>query len=133
MRLLHGALTYTDDRLAGYDAAVLMEVVEHVDPERLPDLVRAVFGVATPTTVLVTTPNREFNVNYPALVAGGMRHPDHRFEWTRAEFAAWCARVAGEHGYRVRHSGIGGIGDIAEANEQLGAPTQLAVFTREAG
>ncbi len=122
--LLHGALTYTDERLTGFDAAVLMEVVEHVDPERLPALVRAVFGVAAPTTVLVTTPNREFNVNYPGLADGSMRHPDHRFEWTRAEFAAWCAAVAEQHGYRVRHEGVGDL------DPTHGHPTQLAVFQK---
>jgi 3' terminal RNA ribose 2'-O-methyltransferase Hen1 len=125
VRLLHGALTYRDTRLAGYDAAVLMEVVEHVEPERLPALERAVFGTAAPRTVLVTTPNREYNALYFGLAGGGMRHPDHRFEWTRAEFAAWCAEVAGTHGYRVRLDGIG------DADPDLGSPTQLATFTRE--
>ncbi|MDQ2709253.1 MAG: 3' terminal RNA ribose 2'-O-methyltransferase Hen1 [Actinomycetota bacterium] len=124
--LLHGALTYTDTRLTGYDAAVLMEVVEHVDPERLPALVRSVFGVAAPATVLVTTPNAEYNARYPGLAAGAMRHPDHRFEWTRAQFATWCSDVARQHGYRVRYDGIGDLDD------ELGSPTQLAVFTRDA-
>jgi 3' terminal RNA ribose 2'-O-methyltransferase Hen1 len=126
VRLLHGALTYADARLAGYDAAVLMEVVEHVDAERLPALAAAVFGVAAPTTVLVSTPNREYNARYPDLAAGGFRHPDHRFEWTRAEFADWCAPVAAEYGYLVRHDGIGAPDPV------LGTPTQLAVFTRSA-
>jgi 3' terminal RNA ribose 2'-O-methyltransferase Hen1 len=126
VRLLHGALTYADARLAGYDAAVLMEVVEHVDAERLPALAAAVFGVAAPTTVLVSTPNREYNARYPDLAAGGFRHPDHRFEWTRAEFADWCAPVAAEYGYLVRHDGIGSPDPV------LGTPTQLAVFTRSA-
>jgi hypothetical protein len=86
-----------------------------------------VFGVAAPACVLVTTPNREYNARYPGLAPGAMRHPDHRFEWTRAEFAAWCADVAGEHGYRVRLDGIG------DADARLGHPTQLAVFTRDGG
>jgi len=126
LRLLHGALTYADRRLAGYDAAVLMEVVEHVDPERLSALESAVFGTAAPITVLVTTPNREYNARYPNLPAGTLRHPDHRFEWTRAEFADWCASVAGRYGYRVVHRGVGPVDD------ELGAPTQLAVFTQGA-
>jgi hypothetical protein len=120
--LFQGALTYEDPRLGGYDAAVLMEVVEHVDPSRLAALEHVVFGAAAPAAVVVTTPNAEYNVRYPELT--GMRHPDPRFEWTRAELAAWCERVAGTHGYTVEHRGVG------EPDETLGAPTQLAVFTR---
>jgi 3' terminal RNA ribose 2'-O-methyltransferase Hen1 len=123
VRLWQSALTYTDDRLRGYDAAVLMEVVEHVDPERLPALEGAVFGHARPVTVVVSTPNVEYNVRYEGLPAGSMRHRDHRFEWTRAEFAAWADRVATGHGYRVALSGVG------DDDPEVGAPTQLAVFT----
>ncbi|MCZ2827576.1 3' terminal RNA ribose 2'-O-methyltransferase Hen1 [Modestobacter sp. VKM Ac-2986] len=122
--LLQGALTYTDARLAGYDAAVLMEVVEHLDPDRLPALEHAVFTAAAPATVLVTTPNVEHNVRYPALAAGGMRHRDHRFEWTRAEFTDWAQGVAGRRGYAVRFLGIG------PDDPEVGPPTQLAVFDR---
>ncbi|MFP5373185.1 MAG: 3' terminal RNA ribose 2'-O-methyltransferase Hen1 [Actinomycetes bacterium] len=124
--LLQGALTYTDARLRGYDAAVLMEVVEHLDPDRLPALERAVFADAAPATVIVTTPNVEHNVRYDALAAGTMRHRDHRFEWTRAEFAAWAADVAGRHGYAVRFDGIG------TDDPEVGPPTQMAVFSRAA-
>ncbi|GAB3194917.1 3' terminal RNA ribose 2'-O-methyltransferase Hen1 [Nocardioides hungaricus] len=120
--LFQGALTYTDERFAGYDAAVLMEVVEHVDPERLPALERVVFGQARPGAVVLTTPNREYNELYEGLV--GRRHPDHRFEWTRDELAAWCDRVCSEHGYTVEIRGIG------DADPDRGAPTQLAVFRR---
>src|SRR6185369_260799 len=88
LRMLQGALTYRDARLAGFDAAVLMEVIEHVEPGRLPALERVVFEFASPTTVVVTTPNAEFNVRFPDLPAGKFRHRDHRFEWTRAEFGA---------------------------------------------
>ncbi|MFI7430231.1 3' terminal RNA ribose 2'-O-methyltransferase Hen1 [Micromonospora sp. NPDC049836] len=125
IRLWQSALTYRDDRLRGYDAAVLMEVVEHVDPPRLPALEDAVFGHARPATVVVTTPNVEYNVRYEGLGAGRFRHADHRFEWTRAEFAAWVRRVAEAHGYTAT---VGGIGD---EDPELGAPTQLAVLTRK--
>jgi 3' terminal RNA ribose 2'-O-methyltransferase Hen1 len=118
--LLQGALTYRDDRLRGYDAAVLMEVIEHVDEPRLPALADAVLGHAHPATVIVTTPNVEYNANYDGLT--GMRHHDHRFEWDRPTFARWAGTVAADHGYTVE---IGGIGDVDEA---LGAPTQLAIF-----
>jgi 3' terminal RNA ribose 2'-O-methyltransferase Hen1 len=124
LTLRQGALTYTDARLRGYDAAVLMEVVEHLDPERLPALERTVFADAAPATVLVTTPNVEHNVRYEALAAGAMRHRDHRFEWTRAEFAAWASGVAARHGYDVRFAGIG------TPDDEVGPPTQMAVFAR---
>jgi 3' terminal RNA ribose 2'-O-methyltransferase Hen1 len=122
--LFQSALTYRDARLAGYDAAVLMEVVEHVDPPRLPALERSVFGHARPRTVVVTTPNAEHNVRYEGLEPGAFRHRDHRFEWTRAEFAAWCDRVATAYGYGVRHLPVG------TDDPEVGPPTQLAVFTR---
>jgi 3' terminal RNA ribose 2'-O-methyltransferase Hen1 len=120
--LFQGALTYEDDRFAGYDAAVLMEVVEHVDRARLDALEHVVFGSAKPGAVVVTTPNSEYNERYEELA--GMRHPDHRFEWDRQEFAAWSDRVATTYGYAVERRGIGA------ADEALGTPTQMAVFTR---
>ncbi|WP_431911201.1 3' terminal RNA ribose 2'-O-methyltransferase Hen1 [Nonomuraea jabiensis] len=123
LTLFQGALTYTDKRLSGYDAAVLMEVIEHVDPPRLTALERVVFGRARPHHVLVTTPNVEHNVRYEFLT--GLRHPDHRFEWTRAEFAAWATRVAGEYGYQVAFEPVG------DDDPEVGPPTQMGVFTRD--
>ncbi len=99
IELLQSSATYRDDRLSGKDAVVLMEVIEHVDDPRLPALVRSVFVHARPTSVVVTTPNVEHNVRYEFLAAGAMRHRDHRFEWTRAQFRAWADEVAGAHGY----------------------------------
>lgn len=126
LTLRQTALTYADASLAGYDAAVLMEVIEHVDEERLPALENAVFGVARPGTVVVTTPNVEHNVRYPTLEAGAMRHTDHRFEWTRAQFRAWADGVAARHGYTVDYLPVG-VDD-----PEVGPPTQLATF-RSAG
>lgn len=123
LTLFQGALTYTDKRMTGYDAAVLMEVIEHVDPPRLPALERVVFGHAKPLHVLVTTPNIEHNVRYEFLT--GLRHPDHRFEWTRAEFAAWAARVADRYGYQVAFEPVG------DDDPEVGPPTQMGVFTRD--
>jgi 3' terminal RNA ribose 2'-O-methyltransferase Hen1 len=120
--LIQSALTYHDDRLIGYDAAVLMEVIEHVDEVRLPALERAVFGHAAPHTVIVTTPNVEYNVRYETL--DGHRHDDHRFEWTRAQFTDWTAGVGSRHGYHVE---IRPVGDVDEA---VGSPTQLAIFRK---
>jgi 3' terminal RNA ribose 2'-O-methyltransferase Hen1 len=122
IRLWQSALTYRDDRLQGYDAAVLMEVIEHVDPPRLPALEASVFGHARPAAVIVTTPNAEYNVHYEGLT--GMRHSDHRFEWTRAEFATWADRVAAAHGYEVAVQAVG------DEDPTTGSPTQLALFTR---
>ena len=124
IQLLHGALTYRDDRLAGYDAAAAVEVIEHLDAGRLDAFERVVFEFARPRTTVVTTPNREYNAKFPNLSGGGLRHRDHRFEWTRREFARWGDRVAAAHGYRVEY------GPVGEADDALGAPTQMAVFRR---
>jgi 3' terminal RNA ribose 2'-O-methyltransferase Hen1 len=124
IELLQSPLTYRDRRLAGYDAAALVEVVEHLDPERLAALEANVFGSARPGTVVVTTPNAEYNVRFEGLAAGELRHPDHRFEWTREQFGEWAGAVAGRHGYAVRREPVG------PADPELGAPTQMAVFSR---
>jgi len=126
LQLLQSSVTYRDDRLTGHDAVVLMEVVEHVDPGRLPALERSVFRHAHPTSVIVTTPNAEYNVRYDQLAPGAMRHRDHRFEWTRAQFRTWAEATAGEYGYAVRYLAVG------EQDPELGPPTQLAVFRRAA-
>ena len=122
--LLQSSLTYADQRLAGLDAAVLMEVIEHVNPPRLGALEQTVFGAARPRTVVVTTPNAEHNVRFADLGPGAMRHPDHRFEWTRPQFRDWAAGVAGRRGYQVRFLPVG------PDDPEVGPPTQLAVFTR---
>ncbi|MFH8389676.1 3' terminal RNA ribose 2'-O-methyltransferase Hen1 [Streptomyces sp. NPDC018036] len=123
VQLLQGSLAYTDRRLKGYDAAVLSEVIEHLDLPRLPALEYAVFGSARPRTVLVTTPNVEYNVRWETLPAGHSRHGDHRFEWTREEFQAWARKVAERHGYDVEFTPVG-LDD-----PEVGPPTQMAVFT----
>ncbi|MFI6157372.1 3' terminal RNA ribose 2'-O-methyltransferase Hen1 [Kitasatospora sp. NPDC051170] len=120
--LAQGALTYTDARLKGYDAAVLCEVIEHLDVPRLPALEYAVFGAARPRAVVVTTPNAEYNVRWETLPAGSVRHADHRFEWSRAEFGAWAEKVAAAYGYTVELRPVGPL------DEEVGAPTQLALF-----
>ncbi|MFF9028502.1 3' terminal RNA ribose 2'-O-methyltransferase Hen1 [Streptomyces iakyrus] len=123
VQLFQGSLAYTDARLKGYDAAVLSEVIEHLDLPRLPALEYAVFGSARPRTVLVTTPNVEYNVRWESLPAGHVRHGDHRFEWTRAEFRAWAEAVAERHGYGV------GFVAVGPDDPEVGPPTQMAVFT----
>ena len=122
LSLLQSALTYRDRRLEGFDAAALVEVVEHVDPGRLPAFERTVFGHARPGTVVLTTPNRDWNATIPALADGRLRHHDHRFEWTRAEFAEWTAKVAADFSYEADLNGIG------KPDPELGCPTQMAVF-----
>jgi 3' terminal RNA ribose 2'-O-methyltransferase Hen1 len=123
-RLIQSPLTYRDKRLQGYDAAALVEVIEHLDPPRLEAAELNVFASARPKTVVVTTPNAEYNRIWETLPAGEFRHADHRFEWTRAQFAEWAAGVADRHGYRVRHLPIG------PEDPQAGPPTQMAVFER---
>jgi 3' terminal RNA ribose 2'-O-methyltransferase Hen1 len=122
--LLHGALTYRDERWGDVDAATLVEVIEHLDADRIPALEKVVFDSARPKLVVVTTPNVEYNVLFPALAAGTFRHPDHRFEWTRAEFAAWAGSVGARYGYAVSYR------DVGEAHAAYGPPTQMAVFER---
>jgi SAM-dependent methyltransferase len=124
VKLVQGALTYTDARLTGYDAAVLAEVIEHLDEERLPALEYAVFGAARPGTVVVTTPNAEYNVRWESLPAGHVRHADHRFEWDRAQFRAWAEKAAETYGYTVAY------GPVGQEDPEVGPPTQLAAFTR---
>ncbi|GAA2061349.1 3' terminal RNA ribose 2'-O-methyltransferase Hen1 [Leifsonia soli] len=126
IQLHPSSVTYQDDRIAGLDAIVLMEVIEHVEPERLDALARSVFGLATPAAVILTTPNAEYNSLYPTLAAGEFRHPDHRFEWTRAELAGWAGEVADRYGYRVEFRPVG-VPDAV-----LGPPTQMALFRKEA-
>jgi 3' terminal RNA ribose 2'-O-methyltransferase Hen1 len=124
IELIQGSLTYRDRRLEGFDAAAIIEVIEHLDPSRLGSFERVVFGHARPTTVIVTTPNVEYNVRFETLPADSLRHRDHRFEWNRAEFEAWASGVGERHGYVVAFSPIGPV------DEEVGSPTQMAVFSR---
>jgi 3' terminal RNA ribose 2'-O-methyltransferase Hen1 len=124
IQLFQASLTYRDARFAGFDALCCVEVIEHLDPWRLPELERVVFKYAQPATVIVTTPNIEYNVRFAGLAAGRLRHGDHRFEWDRQQFVAWSDRVAAQHGYTVARSSIGPV------DAEVGSPTQLAVFSR---
>lgn len=121
--LFQGSLTYKDGRFRGYDAACVVEVIEHMDLNRLPAFEQVLFGEARPGTVILTTPNAEYNERYEFLYEGSLRHRDHRFEWTRRQFEDWARGVAGQYGYTVAFSPIG---DEAETH---GAPTQMGVFT----
>jgi protein phosphatase len=123
LTLIQGSLLYRDARLSGFDAAAVVEVIEHLDPARLAAFERVVFEFARPGTVVLTTPNAEYNVRFPTLTAGKFRHADHRFEWTRAEFQSWAERVATAYGYQVTTAPVG------PADPEVGAPSQLAVFT----
>jgi 3' terminal RNA ribose 2'-O-methyltransferase Hen1 len=125
IRLIHGSLTYRDKRLSGYDAATVVEVIEHQDPARLAAFERVLFEFARPQTTVVTTPNVEYNVTFGTLPAGKMRHKDHRFEWTRAEFQSWSNTIAARFGYSARFLPIGPEDPI------VGSPTQMGIFTRQ--
>lgn len=122
IELIHGSLMYRDSRLAGFDAAAIVEVIEHLDPPRLAAMQQVVFQHARPACVIVTTPNAEYNVVWESLPAGKFRHHDHRFEWTRSEFETWCSEIATRYGYQVHFAGIG------PDHEDFGTPTQMAVF-----
>ena len=125
IRLLHGSLTYRDRRLDGFDAAALVEVIEHLDPPRLKALERTLFEFARPRKVVLTTPNREYNAMWENVGAARLRHADHRFEWTRAEFQNWANLVGDKHGCSVRFVPVGAV------NVTLGPPTQMAIFERD--
>jgi 3' terminal RNA ribose 2'-O-methyltransferase Hen1 len=127
LSLIQGSLMYRDSRLAGYDAATVVEVIEHLDEARLAAFERVLFEFARPASVIVTTPNVEYNVLFETLPAGKLRHKDHRFEWTREQFKEWAERIAGRYGYEVRMLPVG-MEDPA-----AGAPTQMAVFSRATG
>jgi len=124
IRLLHGSLMYRDPRFQGYEAAAVMEVIEHLDSPRLRAFERVLFESARPELVAITTPNAEYNVKWPSLPAGQFRHQDHRFEWNRHEFRGWASDVASRFGYTVDFLPIG------DEDAQVGPPTQMAVFRR---
>lgn len=124
IKLIHGSLIYRDKRLEGFDAAAVVEVIEHLDPPRLSALERVVFEFARPKTVVLTTPNREYNVMWETLPSGQFRHTDHRFEWSRQEFQDWASRVGKQHGYSVRFMPVG------PEDKDVGSPTQMGVFER---
>lgn len=124
IELQQGSLTYRDARMSGFDAACAIEVIEHIDATRLTAFERTLFEFAKPQTVVVTTPNVEYNARFPNLAAGAFRHRDHRFEWTRAEFQVWAQGICERHGYTVEFLPIG------EVDPELGSPTQMGVFSR---
>src|ERR1035438_8275787 len=124
IKLVHGSLTYRDRALEGYDAAALVEVIEHLDAARVQALERTVFEFAQPRAVVVTTPNREYNDLFEGMEPGALRHPDRRFEWTRSEFQRWADDVAKKHGYSVE------LRPLGDEDPDKGAPSQMAVFRR---
>lgn len=124
LELVHGSLIYRDQRLAGFDAAAVVEVIEHLDHPRLAAFERVLFEFARPATVIVTTPNAEYNVRFESLPAGQFRHRDHRFEWNRHEFQDWAKAVAERFRYRVRFLPVG------PEDAEVGPATQMAVFEK---
>ena len=124
IELIQGALTYRDRRLAGFDAACVIEVIEHLDPSRLSAFERSLFEFARPRTIIITTPNAEYNVKLEQLPVQKLRHRDHRFEWTRREFQSWANQVAARFGYAVEFRAVG------PEDPEVGAPTQMGVFRR---
>ena len=123
--LLHMSFTSMDARLSGLDAAVMLETIEHLDPKRLSLVEHTLFSRHRPGTVVITTPNQEYNPLY-GIAEGAFRHPEHRFEWSRAKFGAWAGGVAARNGYAVHTEGIG------EVNSAFGSPTQMAIFSEPA-
>lgn len=127
LSIFQSSLMYKDERLREYEAAICIEVIEHMDLNRLPSFEKALFAFAKPKLVIVTTPNREYNQNFESLPAGKFRHGDHRFEWTREEFMSWANDVAFRHSYKTEFRAIGPL------LETLGAPTQMVIFKLDGG
>lgn len=121
--LVHASIVEPVAAMEAFDAAVLVETIEHLDPARLQRLERTVFAEMAPGTAIVTTPNSEYN-ELLGVPAHRMRHPDHRFEWDRERFRAWCGGVGRRNGYTARFR------DVPEGQPRRGGPTQMAVFTR---
>lgn len=124
IELFQGSLSYRDQRLSKYDGACVVEVIEHMDPSRLDLFEQVVFEAADLDCIVLTTPNIEYNARFESLPPGKFRHSDHRFEWSREEFAQWARGVAGRHGYELCIEGIG------PEDSEFGAPTQMGVFYR---
>ncbi|HKV38295.1 MAG TPA: methyltransferase domain-containing protein, partial [Blastocatellia bacterium] len=127
IELIHGSLVYRDKRLNGFDGAALVEVIEHLDKARLLALERVLFEFTRPRHILITTPNREYNVLFPTLPAGTMRHSDHRFEWTRKELAEWAEAIGARYNYEVRFEPVGPV------DPEHGSPSQMAIFSLPTG
>lgn len=123
IQLFQSSITYKDNRIKDYDALALVEVIEHIDEERLPAMEKVLFGFANPRTVVLSTPNAEYNVMYKDTES--FRHADHRFEWTRQQFADWCNKVGRDYKYDVA------IYSIGQEENQIGAPSQAAVFNKK--
>lgn len=123
IQFIQGTLLRPDPRLRGYDAAALVEVIEHIEPDQIAALEQVIFQFAQPQTVIVTTPNIEYNVLYP-IPPGQLRDPDHRFEWSRQAFQQWAEQAAQKYGYTVELKGIG------DEFYDLGTPTQIGIFRK---
>ncbi|MBW4084382.1 3' terminal RNA ribose 2'-O-methyltransferase Hen1 [Paenibacillus sp. S150] len=119
-----GSLFYYDEALRGKDVMILCEVIEHIDERRLNRVMETIFHEYAPGTLIITTPNKEYNALYQ-MEHEKLRHRDHRFEWDREAFGAWCSCWTSAYNYSVRLSGIG------EFAQEYGYPTQMAIFTKE--
>lgn len=105
-------------------------------------------GVYHPNLLLVTTPSYTYNARFTAPGAPPsarkgyadptgrtdriFRHDDHKFEWTREEFIAWCDTTATEWGYSVDQTSIGRsvAVDPYGRDEELEGASNVAVFRR---
>ncbi|MBT34176.1 MAG: 3' terminal RNA ribose 2'-O-methyltransferase Hen1 [Thalassobius sp.] len=122
LNLFQGSLTYRDQRLAGFDAAAVVEVIEHMDLNRLKAFERVLFEFAKPNVVVLTTPNKEYNAMFEGMSDDAMRHDDHRFEWTREEFKNWVEKIAENYAYSFE------IFPVGDEEVNVGAPSQMVVF-----
>jgi len=122
LELFQGSLTYRDKRFEGFNCACVVEVIEHMDESRISAFARILFEFSRPRTVILTTPNVEYNINYEHMKENSLRHGDHRFEWNRRQFTEWSQGICDKYGYEVEIKEIGG------SDDENGTPTQMGVF-----
>jgi len=122
-------ITKNDPLFQNLDAITCIELIEHLPAEQLKCFPATVFGFFKPRIVIISTPNREFNVLFPTLKDGRFRHWDHKFEWTRDQFQPWCHDICKSYGYTVEFSGVGQTSD--QTTHHVGFCTQIAIFTQQ--
>ncbi|XP_065664319.1 small RNA 2'-O-methyltransferase [Hydra vulgaris] len=120
--LFCGSITQSDVRFHHVDLISCIEVIEHLYDDVLSMVPYNIFGILKPKAVVMTTPNAEYNQLFKGF--SGLRHNDHKFEWTRNQFQQWCMRIERTYGYVVEFDGVG----APPADSKVGYCSQIAVF-----
>ncbi|NXI62786.1 HENMT methyltransferase, partial [Anseranas semipalmata] len=124
--LHHGSVAHKDPCMLGFDLVTCIELIEHLEESELEKFPEVVFGFMAPTMVVISTPNSEFNPLLPGVTV--FRHPDHKFEWDRAQFQSWALDTAKRYDYTVEFTGVG---SPPTGMEDVGFCTQIGVFVKK--